>query len=101
GALCTALSLNRLIVDANPGDAGVDAFTYQAADRHDATVTGITVDDHGGGSHTVCDPAGDLYAFGHRGGADICHASIAADHSAGTDEQRLTTRMLHDARQCC
>ena len=45
------------------------------------------------------DPAGDLHAFGHRRGADIGHAGIAADHAAGADEQRLAAGAFHDARQ--
>jgi hypothetical protein len=35
-----------LVVDAHRGDAGTDAFTHHAPDRHDSAMTGAAVDDH-------------------------------------------------------
>jgi hypothetical protein len=98
GALRASLALDRLIVDADAGDAGLDAVAHEAAHRHDAAMAGVAVDNHRR-RHAVRDPAGDLDAFGHGGGADIRHAGVAADHRTGADEQRLATRALHDARQ--
>src|SRR5215469_3213274 len=40
GALRRALAFDGLIVDADPGDAGADAFPHDPAHRHDAAVTG-------------------------------------------------------------
>ena len=98
GTLGAALAFDRLVVDADAGDAGTNAVAHQTPHRHDAAVAGIAVDDHRRG-HAAGDPAGDLYALGHRGGADIGHAGIAADHAAGADEQRLAARAFHDARE--
>ena len=68
---------------------------HHAAHRHDAAVTGVAVHDHRD-RHTVDNPASDRYAFGHRRGADIGKTGISAHYPAGTDEQRLATRLLHD-----
>src|SRR6185312_11315025 len=88
GALRPPLALDRLIVDADAGYTGVDTLAHQPTHRHDAAVAGIAVDDHRSGN-AAGDPACDLYALGHRCGADIGHPGIAADHGAGADEQRL------------
>src|SRR5262249_32019842 len=43
-ALRAALALDRLIVDANAGDARTDALANHAAHRHDAAVAGVAVE---------------------------------------------------------
>ncbi len=44
---------------------------------------------------------GDRNAFGHRRSADIGETGILPDHPAGADEQRLATRLLHNAGVRC
>src|ERR1700730_11516757 len=46
GTLGLALSFDRLVVDAHPGDAGADALAHHAPHRHDPAVTGVAVHDH-------------------------------------------------------
>jgi len=95
GALGAALALDRLIVDAHAGNPGADAFANHAAHRHDAAMAGVAVHDDRK-LHRTRDPAGDLDAFHHGGGADIGEAGIGADDAAGADEGRLAAGALHD-----
>jgi hypothetical protein len=95
GVLSLALALDRLIVDAHPGDAAADTFAHHAAHRHDAAMPGVAIHDHGD-PDAVGDPAGDLDAFGQGRGADIGEAGIGADDAAGADEQGLAAGPLHD-----
>src|SRR5262249_60667134 len=45
GILCLAFAFDRLVVDANAGEAGPDTVMHQAAHRHYSAVPGIAVDD--------------------------------------------------------
>src|SRR5437764_890732 len=69
-ALRLTLALDRLVVDAYPGNTGADALPHHAAHSHDAAVTGVAVHDHRN-RHAVGDPSGDRHALGHAGGVDI------------------------------
>jgi hypothetical protein len=95
GALGLALAFDRLVVDADPGNPGSDAFADHAPHRHDAAVPGVAVHDHRD-RHGVGNPAGNRHAFGHRRGADIGKTGIGAHDPAGADKQRLAPGLLHD-----
>ena len=94
-ALRLALAFDWLVVDADPGYTGADAFPHHTAHRHDAAVPGVTIQDHRD-RHTVGNPTGDRYALGHCRGADIRKPGIGAYYSSRADEQCLAASFLHD-----
>jgi hypothetical protein len=96
GVLGLALALDRLVVDADAGEPGADAFADQASHRHDAAMAGVAVDHHRD-RDAVGDPAGNGDAFTHRRGADIGEPGISANDPARADEQGFAAGLLHDA----
>jgi hypothetical protein len=97
GALRLALALDRLIVDADAGDSGADAFADQPPHGHDAAVSGVAIH-HDGELDGLRDPSRHLHALGHRHRANIGQTGIGPDHTAGADEAGLAAGLLHDAR---
>src|SRR5262249_30229522 len=93
GTLGASLSLDRLIIDPNAGEAGANTFAPHASDRHDAAVAGVAIHDHWE-LHGLGDPARHLDALKHRQGADIGQTCIAADHAAGANEADFATSFL-------
>src|SRR5262249_3783561 len=98
GGLGRALAFDGLVIDAHTGDPGADALAYHAAHRHHAAVAGVAVHHHRD-AHAVGDPARDLDALRHRGGADVGQPGVGAHDAAGADEADLAPRALHDAGQ--
>ena len=91
-----ALAFNRLIVDAYARDARVYALAYQPPHRHDAAVPGVAVDDDWK-IYALRDPARDLHALGHGGGAHIRHAGVGTHYAAGADKRGFASSLLHYA----
>src|SRR6185369_177198 len=81
GALRLPFAFDRLVVDADAGDARVDAVPHEAPHGRDAAVPRVAVDDDRE-IDALRDPPGDLHAFGHGRGADVGETRISADDTA-------------------